>query len=176
MSKVIKDRSEFKQIFEEFYSPLCNFVYRYVNDRDLAEDMVQSVFVRLWENRESIQLTGSLKSYLFTSTRNAALDHIRSNKRHAEMLEQTKPPVSEDPVDDEEAGRMLFRTKLQQAIQQLKPKTKKIFLLHKVEGLTYTEISEHLDIPKRTVEYNIYAALSQLKEKLQSDYDKYIAA
>ncbi len=77
MSKVIKDRSEFKQIFEEFYSPLCNFVYRYVNDRDLAEDMVQSVFVRLWENRKSIQLTGSLKSYLFTYTRNAALDHIR---------------------------------------------------------------------------------------------------
>lgn len=176
MSTVIKDRSEFKEIFEEFYSPLCNFVYRYVSDRDLAEDMVQTVFVRLWENRESIHLTSSLKSYLFTATRNAALDRIRSNKRHSEMLEKTKPPVSEEPLDDESAGRMIFRAKLHKAIGELKPKTKQIFLLHKMEGLTYTEISEHLGIPKRTVEYNIYAALSQLKDKLQEDYDKYIAA
>ena len=166
---MIKDRSEFQQIFEEFYSPLCNFVYRYVNDCDLAEDMVQTVFVRLWENRESIHLTGSLKSYLFTATRNAALDHLRSNKRHAEMLEKTRPPVSEEPVDEDTAGRHLFRAKLNQAIQDLKPKTRQIFLLHKMEGLTYTEISEHLNIPKRTVEYNIYAALSQLKNKLQDD-------
>jgi RNA polymerase sigma-70 factor (ECF subfamily) len=82
----MKDREQFKALFEEYYNPLCNFVYRYVNDRDVSEDMVQSVFVRLWEKRDSLELTGSLRSYLFTATRNTALDHIRSQKRKDEYI------------------------------------------------------------------------------------------
>ncbi len=176
MAAVIKDRGQFKALFEEYYNPLCNFVYRYVNDRDVSEDMVQSVFVRLWEKRDSLELTGSLRSYLFTATRNTALDYIRSQKRKDEYIEQNIEPDHHDDVRDDEAGKMLFRAKLYKAIDELKPKTRKIFMLHKMEGLTYKEISEHLGIPKRTVEYNIYSALSQLKDKLQDDYEKYIAA
>ena len=151
-------------------------MYRYVNDRDVSEDMVQSVFVRLWEKRDSLNLRDSLRSYLFTATRNAALDYIRSQKRQDEYFEKNPVPDSHEDVTDDEAGTLLFRSKLYEAIDQLKPKTKKIFMLHKMEGLTYKEISEHLDIPKRTVEYNIYSALAQLKNKLQDEYDKYIAA
>ena len=176
MAAIIKDREQFKALFEEYYNPLCNFVYRYVNDRDVSEDMVQSVFVRLWEKKDSLELTGSLRSYLFTATRNTALDHIRSQKRKDDYLEMNAEPDHHDDVRDDEAGRVLFRATLYEAIEGLKPKTRKIFTLHKMEGLTYKEIAEHLDIPKRTVEYNIYSALAQLKDKLQDDYDKYIAA
>jgi len=176
LAAIIKDRKQFKALFEEYYNPLCNFVYRYVRNRDTCEDMVQSVFVRLWENRDSLHLTGSLRSYLYTATRNAALDYIRSQKRKDEYLEKNPVEDRHEDVADDEAGRLLFRSRLYKAIDELKPKTKKIFMLHKMEGLTYTEISEHLEIPKRTVEYNIYSALAQLKTKLQDDYDKYIAA
>ena len=175
MAAVVQNREQFKALFDEYYNALCNFCYRYIQDRDTCEDMVQTVFVRLWENRNKLELTGSLRSYLFTATRNAALDHIRSQKRKEQYLEMNPVDEYDEQVTDDTAGRLLFRDRLQKAINDLKPKTREIFMLHKMEGLTYREISEHLDIPKRTVEYNIYSALSQLKKKLQADYDKYIA-
>ena len=175
MAIIIKDRDQFQEVFREYYSALCNFAYRYLQDRDLCEDTVQAVFIRIWEKRESIQLTGSIQSYLYTATRNSSLDYIRSKKRQEKYFEENPNDDVELPVEDESTSKLAFRGKLQKAIADLKPKTKEIFLLHKIEGLTYKEISEHLKIPKRTVEYNIYSALSQLKTKLQADYEKYVA-
>ena len=136
---------------------------------------MQSVFVRLWENRNDLTISGSMKSYLFTACRNAALGSIRSMKRQEQYAEgQDADDLVEHPQDMEsESNQAILRQRLYEAIQQLKPKTRQIFTLHKMEGLTYQEISDHLGIPKRTVEYNIYSALNRLKELLYHDYEQY---
>ena len=173
MSASIQNRQEFQATFQENYALLCNYARRFVRDTDTCEDLVQTVFVRLWENRDAIQISGSVTNYLYSATRNAALDYLRSEKRKGQMLADQKPEISEAPSDpDADFRAHSFKQKLYEAIQNLKPKTREIFMLHKSEGLTYNEISEHLKIPKRTVEYNIYAALTQLKESLKDDYKK----
>ena len=175
MPKQIYQQDVFRRLFDEYYGALCNYAMRIVQDRSVAEDTVQSVFIRIWENREELEITGSVKSYLFNAVRNASLDHLRTVKRQDKYLEQVTDYDSEFPREDD-ADMQLFRYKLYEAIKNLKPKTQEIFVLHKMEGLTYNEISEYLNLPRRTVEYNIYAALSQLRDQLKAEYEKYIAA
>ena len=176
MAHDFRNEEGYRRIFEEYYGALCNYSLRFVGDRSVAEDTVQSVFIRLWEGRHSIRITGSLKSYLFNSVRNASLDYIRAQKRQEKLLSMSGRSEEDAPVSESDADMQVFRYKLHEAIGKLKPKTQEIFLLHKMEGLTYNEISEHLNLPRRTVEYNIYAALTQLKRRLKADYDKYVAA
>ena len=168
-----REKDGFRKIFNEYYGALCNYSVRIVYDMDVAEDTVQAVFIRLWENRESLTITGSLKAYLFNSVRNASLDYLRAQKRKDKYVEQT---TYLHQYEEEDTGEdmQVFRYKLYEAIKKLKPKTREIFMLHKMEGLTYKEIAEHLNLPKRTVEYNIYTALAQLKEKLKADYEKHV--
>ena len=92
----------------------------------------------MWENKDSIIISGSIKNYLFTASCNAALDHIGAAKRKEQMLENQGAHESEAPPDsDYNAHRIMFRQQLYDAIQKLKPKTREIFVLHKIEGLTY---------------------------------------
>ena len=163
----VQNRESFQKLFQQYYSPLCNFVYGIVKDYDQAEDVVQGVFIRIWENREKLKLTGSVKSYLFTSARNQSIDYIRAKKRKDAMLEEQEGGSFSMKDFDSESEAMMRKEMLHRAIEQLKPKMRQIFILHKLEGLTYQEISEYLDIPQRTIEYNIYTALQKLKEILQ---------
>ena len=64
------DRSAFDTLFRAHYKPLCAFAVQYVKDRDVAEDLVQDLFFRLWQDREKVSITTSLKAYLFTAVRN----------------------------------------------------------------------------------------------------------
>lgn len=168
MRNVIKNKSDFQKLFNEYYSPLCNFVNQMLRDHNAAEDVVQGVFIRMWNNLDSIHLRSSIKSYLFQSAKNATIDHVRKNKKHAsESLENVDIASEDDTVNfDEEADNHLLRQKILEAIELLKPKTREIFKLHKFEGLTYPEIADYLKIPQRTVEYNIYTAIQQLKGRL----------
>jgi len=170
---VVKNKSDFQNLFKEFYSPLCNFIHQMLRDHDAAEDVVQTVFIRIWNNLDNIELKSSVKSYLFQSAKNAAIDHIRKNKKHnVDSLENLEIASESDSVSfDQEAEDHLLRQKILEAIESLKPKPREIFKLHKFEGLTYPEIAEHLDIPQRTVEYNIYTAIKHLKEYLADTYE-----
>lgn len=164
MSENIYNKDNFKQLFQQYYTPLCNFANQIVKDRDAAEDVVQTVFIRMWNGIDTLKLKTSFKSYIFQSTRNASIDHLRKNNHRTESLDQVDIADEDQGISfDEEADQQLLRKKLMDAIDSLKPKTREIFKLHKFEGLTYPEIAEHLDIPQRTVEYNIYTAINQLK-------------
>ena len=114
-----------------------------------------------------------MKSYLFQSARNATIDHIRKNKNKFDSIENIEVADLEGVSFDSEAENYLLRERLLNAINQLKPKPQKIFKLHKLEGLTYSEISEYLKIPQRTVEYNVYTAINQLKILLEATYEEY---
>ncbi len=78
------NKPAFEKLFHEHYEVLCRFGYRWVQDADQVEEIVQETFVGLWEKRESLSITGSFRSYLFSSIRNACLNHIKHLKVRAE--------------------------------------------------------------------------------------------
>lgn len=158
-------KAQFKTIFDTYYNPLCNFCYKYLKDEGDVEDVVQEVLVKLWQNKEKIHLQKDVKFYLFTSVKNKAIELIRSRKRKGEILQTLIPEKNyEDPVG-EEVDSTILKEKLYNSIRQLPPKCQEIFVLNKVNGLTYNEISEDLNISPKTVDNQMRRAFKLLREK-----------
>ena len=159
---ILTNRGEFKSVFEEFYNPLCNFVNQYIRNWETSEEIVQSTFVKLWENRDHIEINTSIQSYLYRSAKNRTIDHIRKRKtetkKKAEILAQSKAAYEYEDYDES----FRIKEKILWALDNIKPKYRKVFILSKLEGLTYDEIAEYLNISKRTVEYNMARALESL--------------
>ncbi len=158
-------KAQFKSIFDTYYNPLCNFCSKYLQDRGDIEDVVQEVLVKLWQNHGKIELQKDVKYYLFTSVKNKSIEIIRSRKRKQEILDTIIPDkYFEDPVGDE-ADLIILKEKLQSSIRQLPPKCQEIFVMNKVNGLTYNEISEELKISVKTVDNQMRRAFKLLREK-----------
>ncbi len=140
-----------------------------IHDWDLSQEVVHAVFVKIWESREQLSIQSSVKSYLFQAVKNRSIDTLRKmgseNKLKEEVLSRTKEDHQETIIEDEQ---IILRHLIKQAVQQLKPRMKQIFELHKFEGLTYQEIADYLQISKRTVEDNMARALKILYNQLKS--------
>ena len=123
--------------------------------------------MKVWENKDSIEINTSVKSYLYSAVRNRMIDYIRSNKK----LSEYKNTINVDEVDEstDELNSYLIREEILKSMDKLKPKMRKIFSLSKIEGLTYNEIAAYLNISKRAVEDNVARALRLLKEDLEGN-------
>ncbi|MBX2815661.1 MAG: RNA polymerase sigma-70 factor [Saprospiraceae bacterium] len=166
------DRRAFKELFEEHYNLICNYLHGQTRDWDLAQEVAQKTFVKLWEKREDIELTSSAKSYLFQSARNTLIDHFRSQKSKTNHTERySKGQELETTIKSGDDGGAEIAAQISWAVDQLKPRTREIFILSKKEGLTYEEIAEFLGVSKRTVEYNMKNALLKLRDLLKDKVD-----
>jgi len=166
---IFQNIEEFKKLFRLHYNGLVNFVNsRYVNDYDEARDIIQATFMKVWNGRDRIDVTASPKSYLYQAAKNTALDHIRKYKSRVNVvLEDDLERLDRPEEVDRDADSFHLKSKIVEALDVLKPKTRQIFKLHKFEGLTYEEIANHMDISKRTVESNIARALVLMREELK---------
>lgn len=163
------DKIIFRTLFDEHYRPLCNFAYRITGDLDQAEDIVQDVFVKIWNTKEMIQKDKNVRSYIYTMVRNHALEVIRregiGSKINKEIL-YLHTEISESLIEDEEIEKYRLIDKIYVSIRQLPPKCGEVFTMSKVNGLTYTQIAARLDISVKTVENHIGKALKLLREML----------
>jgi RNA polymerase sigma-70 factor (family 1) len=163
--------SAYEQLFEEYYKPLSLFALGYVNDLETAKEIVQALFVALYENRKSLLITTSLKSYLYQSVRNRCLNHLKHiqvDRRHLENLKLMQES-SEDLEASIEKGEL--ETRIFQIISDLPPRCQEIFKKSRVNGMKNIEIAKLLDISVRTVETQISNALKILREKLGKEYN-----
>jgi RNA polymerase sigma-70 factor (family 1) len=163
------DPSAFETLFHAYYAPLCSFAYRYLGARDLAEEIVQEVFLCIWERRESWDVRTSVRSYLLTSVRNAALSYLRHERvvrrRQAEVRDSHESVAASPEACALEAETVVA---VRQAIARLPDRCRLVFTLHREQGLTYTEVAEALGISPRTVEVQIGRALKSLRKALAS--------
>lgn len=146
---------------------MCRLVYRILRDKDVCEDVVQELFAKLWEKRSSLSIQGSLKSYLYRSALNAALNHVSSKrvKTRSSLNDLlVEPTGGATPVELNQAND--FYDAFQKALQELPEGCREIFVLSRYEQLTYKEIAETLDISPKTVENQMGKALRVLREKL----------
>jgi RNA polymerase sigma-70 factor (family 1) len=163
------DPSAFETLFHAYYAPLCSFAYRYLGARDLAEEIVQEVFLCIWERRESWDVRTSVRSYLLTSVRNAALSYLRHERvvrrRQAEVRDSHESVAASPEACALEAETVVA---VRQAIARLPDRCRLVFTLHREQGLTYAEVAEALGISPRTVEVQIGRALKSLRKALAS--------
>jgi len=164
------DKTAFSIIFKTYYVDLVMFAGTFVRDRQAAEEIVQDVFIRLWENREDLYITSSLRSFLLKSVQNKCLDAIRHLKivgGYQERL-QNHPLLLENDTENYVLYSEL-EDDLKKALEKLPEDISKIFLMNRFEGLTYPEIASQLNLSVRMVETRMGKALAMLKHYLK-DY------
>jgi len=163
---IFDSKEAFKQIFLEYYNPLCNFANNITNDESLSEDIVQDVFLKLWESNDSISLTGSLRSYLFQTTKNKVLEKLRNLKAQSKLHERIDQTQIQSLDHDELSETYMRLEQLYNSLRHLPPKCREVFAMHKFNGLTYAEIADAEDISIKTVENHMLKAIKILREKL----------
>lgn len=157
----LTDEGSFRELFDKYHSRLCRYSFYVLGDKHRAEDVVQSFFVRLWEQRESLKIEDDLENYLFVSIRNASYNYLKSS-RHQKMRESEYTMNQQE--ENNSIDRKRFLKKLQEALCQLPEQCREIYCLKNMEGLTYKEIAEYLHISEKTVDVQIYRALKRLRE------------
>ena len=158
------DKNRFKEVFKEYYNPLCNFAAGITSDRKMAQDVVQDVFTKLWDKRNELHINSSEKSYLFQAVKHRAFEILRKRKNESKLNEiEFEASYSTERDMEEQANKFMLKEFLYNSIRQLPPKCQEIFVLNKVNGLTYNEIADDLDISVKTVENQIGKAYRKLR-------------
>lgn len=160
------DKNAFRLIFDKYYVPLCRFVNMSVNDTFAAEEIVQDLFVALWNKREQIEIQVTLKAYLFQAAKYRTLNYYRDNKH---LLFCDEVPF-EKGYENNEIEIKELQNLIYEAILSLPEKCGEIFRLSREKQLTNAEIAELKNISIRTVENHISHALTKIKQFLGSNY------
>lgn len=158
------DKQAMEGLFREHYRGLCAFALQYVKDADRAEDLVQDLFFRLWLEREKVNITTSVKAYLFASVRNRCLNAVKVQGRMRSLVEERDEVVEEEERAEDEHTERIAR--VHAAIEALPEERRKVFKLSRYEGLKYHEIAERLGISVKTVDNQMGKALKTLREDL----------
>ena len=159
------DHHAYKFIFDHYYALMGAIAYEYVEDYYISQNIVEDVMMSIWEKREQLIISTSVKSYLLTSVHNKCIDYLRSRSREAEVfsLESEIGSSSCYIVSSE------LEKKIEEIIQSMPEECKKVFLLSRYGNKSYAEIANELNISVNTVKYHIKKALSLFREELK-DY------
>ena len=165
---MFKDKDEFKIVFDNNYNALCNYAFSYLNNHALSEDAVQNVFVHIWQNRAKLKGDIEIVPYLFTSVKHKSLEIIRKHESEVNKIQALSDHKRANDSNDSNLDYKKFiqLEKLNNSIRQLPDKCRDIFVLSKVNGLTYDEIADLRKLSKKTVENHISNALKFLRNKL----------
>jgi RNA polymerase sigma-70 factor (ECF subfamily) len=157
----------FDELYRKYNKKLYKFGYSILKSTEEAENLIQDVFLNLWENRYKVEKNSSVKSYVFTITYNSAISIIRKKARESQFIEylKTLQDINVEPADVELEYNELT-SKLDEIIKELPKRQKEVYLLHKVEGLKYNEIAERLNISVNTIENYMSHALKTIRKKL----------
>lgn len=164
------DKVAFEKLFRDWYVRLCLYAEAIVRDRDMAEDLVQNMFCLLWEKRNVVHVRESVKSYLYRSVYNAALNALKHEKVKLAFFEFLQKQEAKNEENNEyflDGEEQNFITKeIDRAIDNLPGQCREIFILSRFAGKKNQEIAENLNISVRTVETQLYRAMKHLKEDL----------
>lgn len=159
------DERAYDFLMDNYYKKLCSYACSLIKDKEKAEDIVQNVMVKIWVKRKKINFKTSVQSYLYKSVYNEFLSQFRKDSKviylENKYLEAIDLVVEDNDLDVE--GLMLI---VNNEINKLPSKCKKVFLLNKKEGLTHIEISEYLNISVKTIEGHMTSAFKVLNNKL----------
>ena len=168
------DHHAYKFIFDHYYALMGAIAYEYVEDYYISQNIVEDVMMSIWEKREQLIISTSVKSYLLASVLNKCIDYLRSRSREAEVFSlESEIGSSSCYIPDQEMFEQIVSSelekKIEEIIQSMPEECKKVFLLSRYGNKSYAEIANELNISVNTVKYHIKKALSLFREELK-DY------
>jgi RNA polymerase sigma-70 factor (family 1) len=162
------DERKFRFLMEFISDDLFLFAMGFVRKKEIAEEIVSDVFVKIWETRSNLTEIENLKAYLFVSVKNSCISHIRKNRKEnlvsLDGLNNFLVPAVECPESEYINAEKL--NEIYDAIKQLPPKCRIVFSLAKFNGLKYKEIAEVMEISEKTVNNHLVFALKKLSDSL----------
>lgn len=164
------DQSAFSIIFTRYYQDLVRFSYGYTRDTDASEEIIQEVFMKLWENRKSFEIHSSLKSFLLKTVQNRSIDSLR----HVNITHKYASIILEHPIlAENDTENYILHSELEanfkHAMDNIPVEYAEAFRMSRMETLNYQEIAQKLGVSVRTVEVRISKALKLLRDELK-DY------
>jgi RNA polymerase sigma-70 factor, ECF subfamily len=161
----IDNKETFENIFRAYYTDMLNYAFSFTHDITIAEEIVQDIFLSLWENRFQREINPPVKNYLIRAVKNQSINYKtrKLEKSHLFSVVEEKDKIQdvfsiEQPKD--------VHKLIRKGIQALPPKCQTIFLLSRFTSLTYHEIAEFMDVSVKTVETQMSIALKRMKEFL----------
>lgn len=156
------DESAYKAIYDRYFDSLYQyFCYRTTNP-DLAQEMVQELFIRLWKNRKGLRTQKTLKPYLFRIANNLLIDYFRKLKVRR-IFQKRKRESSPTQYSED----MVTKIQIKNALEKLSEKYRNVFTLHHIERFTYKEIAVIENVSRKTVENRMKKAIFQLQKELK---------
>lgn len=151
-------------LFERHNRSLFGFFYRITRDKNLSEDLVQTVFERMLKYRKTYSGSGAFTTWMFTIARNVHIDHYRQNKKHSEISEFDEAFIGEVPAEYGEESILQKQKKiLEKALEMLDSDKKEVVILSRYEGLKYSEIAQIQGITENAVKVRFFRAMKDLK-------------
>ena len=159
-----------KELYGLFFTRLFNFALMYVNTKEVAEELVNDVMVKIWSNRETISDIRNLETYLFVAVRNHAFNYLSTYSSYHIAIEsegnQARVINLSDPSKDLEWKEISFQ--LEKAVDTLPDQCRTVFKLIREEGFRYKQVAEILNISPRTVETQLFRAIKKLDKITQT--------
>ncbi|MBD1427289.1 RNA polymerase sigma factor [Sphingobacterium arenae] len=162
------DQRAFTMIFDAYYQLLGAYVYKITESKEAAEEIVQEVFIKVWEKREIVGNIDSFKAYLFILSKNKTVDHLRAiAKKRVQQLAVFQQMKEESYVMDSASPLEEYNIIIEKAVSRLPPQQQKVYHLSRYEKLKYEEIALHMGISKETVKKHMQLALAFLKQQVK---------
>jgi len=164
------DRVAFFYIYERYFKRLYGFVLKFIKQKEDAEEIVQEVFVKIWESRNKIDAYSSFESFLFTVAYNASLNRLRKKTNETKYIEHLKSlqQINNSPDLIDEIYFNELTSRVQSLLNELTPRQKEIFLMSREKGISHDEIAEKLDISVNTVKKHMANTLAFLKSHIDN--------
>jgi RNA polymerase sigma-70 factor (family 1) len=157
----------FDILYKKYSKRLYKFAFSILKSDEESENIIQDVFLNLWENRQSVVKDSSVKYYVFSIVHNSAISLIRKKARTTQFIEYLRlhQNLNQDPVNVEFEYNEL-KDRLDRIVNRLPERQKEVYILHNVEGLRYQDIAKRLKISENTIENHMSRALKTIREKL----------
>ena len=168
------DPKAYTYLVNTYHQKLCVYAYSFTHDYNLSEDIVQNVFMRVWNKRNNLKDDFKITSFLYKSVYNEFIDQYRSQKTVFPLEKKYIHALNEIVENEEDHSLERIINLVKKEIQNLPPKCKEIFLLSKEEGLTNIEIAEYKNLTIKSVEAHITKAYSILRNSLGENANVYL--
>ena len=158
------DIESFKENFDAYYNNIRSYIYFKTGDTTLADDLVQEVFLRIWDKRRDIRKE-TLRPLLYTIAGNLVKNHFNHKKVEYNFSKNSNPSGTSEPADFEMETRE-FERLLQETLASINEKSRIVFLMNRIEKLTYGEIAESLGLSVKAVEKRMKTALEHIRKRI----------
>jgi len=157
----------FRALYSQWEPTLSSFIFQVTRSKIITAEIVQDVFLKIWMTRESLVEVKDFKAYLFVISKNRAINALKKSLADLERMKKyaSEVPFNEQPEDDND---QIPFTLIDEAIDQLSPRQKEIFLLHRHERYSYREIAEQLGIGKESVKTHLSLAIKSIKNHIET--------